>query len=168
MVKKLLDGKEKEKVLLYCTGGIRCEKASSYLKHFGFEDVNQLHGGIINYTHQVEKRNDLNNKFLGKNFVFDDRLSERISNDIISNCHQCGKPCDDHVNCRNLHCNLLFIQCQSCANEHSGCCSPTCLDTISLSDEEQKKLRAGAEKRKMYHSHRKVDLSSAFNKKIRD
>jgi UPF0176 protein len=168
MVKGLLKGKEEEKVLLYCTGGIRCEKASSYLKHFGFKDVNQLHGGIINYSHQIKDRNDLNNKFLGKNFVFDDRLSERVSNDVISNCHQCGKPCDDHVNCKNLHCNLLFIQCDDCINEHSGCCSPSCLDTISLSEEEQKKLRAGAEQRKMYHSHKKVDLSSAFNKKISD
>jgi UPF0176 protein len=163
MVKNLLEGKEEEKVLLYCTGGIRCEKASSYLKHFGFKDVNQLHGGIINYAHQIENNQDLENKFLGKNFVFDDRLSERISDDVISNCHQCGAPCDDHVNCKNLHCNLLFIQCNSCANEHSGCCSPSCLEIISLSEEEQKKLRAGAEKRKMYHSHRKVDLRKSFD-----
>ncbi|MDG2343211.1 MAG: rhodanese-related sulfurtransferase [Flavobacteriales bacterium] len=168
MVKDILKGKEDEKVLLYCTGGIRCEKASSYLKHFGFNDVNQLHGGIINYSHQVQSNVDLNNKFLGKNFVFDDRLSERISDDVISNCHQCGKPCDYHVNCKNLHCNLLFIQCSDCAKKHSGCCSPSCLDIISLPEEEQKKLRAGAEKRKMYHSHKKVDLRDAFNKKRRD
>ncbi len=165
MVKNLLKGKEEEKVLLYCTGGIRCEKASSYLKHFGFKDVSQLHGGIINYSHQVKMNGNLNNKFLGKNFVFDDRLSERISEDVISNCHQCGNSCDDHVNCKNLHCNLLFIQCDDCLQKHAGCCSPSCLEIINLSEEEQKKLRAGAKKRKRYHSHKKVDLSSAFNKK---
>ena len=165
MVKELLKGKEDEKVLLYCTGGIRCEKASSYLKHFGFNDVNQLHGGIINYKHQIQKDKSLDNKFLGKNFVFDDRLSERISDDIISNCHQCGEPCDVHVNCKNVHCNLLFIQCESCQKKHSGCCSPSCIDVISLSEKEQKKLRAGAEKKKMYHSHKKVDLRSAFKNK---
>ena len=143
---------------MYCTGGIRCEKTSSYLKHHGFEDVNQLHGGIIDYTHQVNSDASLENLFIGKNFVFDDRISERISEDIISNCHQCDEPCDQHTNCKNVNCNLLFIQCDDCKEKYKGCCSKECIDVISLSEKEQKKLRSGKEKRKIFHSHRKVDL----------
>ncbi len=158
MVKDILKGKEKEKVLLYCTGGIRCEKTSSYLKHHGFEDVNQLHGGIIDYTHQVNNDDSLENLFVGKNFVFDDRVSERISDDVISNCHQCDKPCDEHTNCRNVHCNLLFIQCKECKEKYKGCCSKECIQVNDLPEAEQKKLRSGKENKKMFHSHKKVDL----------
>ena len=100
-VKNLLQGKEEEKILLYCTGGIRCEKASSFLKHNGFKDVNQLHGGIIDYVRQLDKDRNLENKFSGRNFVFDERRGERISEDIISTCHQCSNLCDIHVNCKN-------------------------------------------------------------------
>tara|TARA_Y100001968_G_C19410940_1_gene746264 strand:- start:894 stop:1943 length:1050 start_codon:yes stop_codon:yes gene_type:complete len=158
MVKDILKGKEKEKVLLYCTGGIRCEKTSSYLKHHGFEDVNQLHGGIIDYTHQVNNDDSLENLFIGKNFVFDDRVSERISDDVISNCHQCDKPCDEHTNCRNVHCNLLFIQCKDCKEKYKGCCSKECIQVNDLPEAEQKRLRSGKENKKMFHSHKKVDL----------
>ena len=122
-VKDMLKGQEDKKVLLYCTGGIRCEKTSAYLKHHGFKDVNQLHGGIIDYARQLDENEGLENKFKGKNFVFDERLSERISMDIISSCHQCGKPSDTHVNCNNVNCNLLFIQCHSCQEKHKQCCS---------------------------------------------
>jgi len=163
MVKDLLKGKEKKKVLLYCTGGIRCEKTSSFLKHHGFEDVNQLHGGIIDYAHQVEQE-DLENLFVGKNFVFDDRISEKVSEDVISNCHQCDEPCDVHTNCKNLQCNLLFIQCDRCKKKYNGCCSPECVQITKLPLEEQKKLRAGKENKKMFHSHKKVDLKKGFKK----
>src|SRR5689334_2177416 len=97
---EMLSGKENHKILLYCTGGIRCEKASAYLKHVGFTDVNQLSGGIIQYAHEVREQN-LEPKFIGKNFVFDDRLGERITDDIISHCHRCGKKSDTHRNCGN-------------------------------------------------------------------
>lgn len=161
-VRELLKGKESKKVLLYCTGGIRCEKTSAYLKHHGFEDVNQLHGGIIDYVRQLNKDQNIENKFRGKNFVFDERLAERISHDIISHCHQCGEPADTHVNCNNVNCNLLFIQCQNCQKEHEGCCSAACQEVYHIPLEEQKKQRQGIEIKKRFHSHQKVDLSKAF------
>ena len=84
---ELLKGREEQKVLLYCTGGIRCEKTSAFLKYKGFKDVNQLHGGIIAYVRQI-KKDGIENKFIGKNFVFDDRLGEEITPDVISDFHQ--------------------------------------------------------------------------------
>lgn len=130
-------------VMMYCTGGIRCEKASAYLKAKGFTKVHQLNGGIIEYARQV-KEQGLKNTFKGKNFVFDERLGERISDDVIANCHQCGEPCDDHTNCKNKGCNLLFIQCAKCAEKTQGCCSDTCQHIYNLSDEEQRALRKKA------------------------
>ena len=138
----LKDHKEDKNLVMYCTGGIRCEKASAYYKHKGFKKVFQLEGGIIEYTRQVNEKG-LENKFLGKNFVFDQRRSERISDDIISKCHQCGKPCDTHVNCANEACHLLFIQCDECSEKMENCCSTECKDIIHLPYEEQKRLRAG-------------------------
>jgi UPF0176 protein len=129
-------------LLMYCTGGIRCEKASAWMKYKGFKNVFQLEGGIINYAKQVKEKN-LENKFIGKNFVFDERLSERITDDVISHCHQCGKPADTHTNCRNHGCHLLFIQCEACASKFDGCCSSQCKDIIHLPEEEQKELRKG-------------------------
>ena len=125
IVTDLLDDKKNKKILLYCTGGIRCEKASAYLKHQGFEDVNQLHGGILEYARQI-KTVGLESKFLGKNFVFDERLGERVNEQIISRCHQCGKACDTHTNCANNGCHILFIQCVECAEKHHGCCTTDC------------------------------------------
>jgi UPF0176 protein len=145
MVTDLLKGKESEKVLLYCTGGIRCEKASAYLRHQGFRDVNQLHGGIIAYAQQIKEKG-LPSKFHGKNFVFDERLGERITDEIISNCHQCGNPCDTHTNCANPDCHLLFIQCQACAEKYQGCCTPACQSIIQLPLEQQIALRKGKTK----------------------
>ena len=127
---------------MYCTGGIRCEKASAYLKSKGLKNVYQLQGGIIEYTRQVREKN-LKNNFLGKNFVFDERRAERVSEDIVSNCHQCGEPCDSHVNCANESCHLLFIQCEKCRKKMNHCCSDQCMSMIELSYEEQKKIRKG-------------------------
>lgn len=141
--KDLKDHKEDKKLVMYCTGGIRCEKASAYYKHKGFKSVFQLEGGIIEYARQVREK-QLENKFLGKNFVFDHRRSERISEDVISSCHQCGKPCDTHVNCANEACHLLFIQCEECASMMDTCCSIKCQETNALPVETQKKLRSGA------------------------
>lgn len=161
-VKDILKGKQREKILLYCTGGIRCEKTSAYLKHHGFEDVNQLYGGIIDYARQLKYNKELVNKFKGKNFVFDNRLAERISNEVISACHQCGSPSDTHVNCKNVNCNLLFIQCKACQEAHQKCCTPECLEATKLTEEEQKKLRQGKENKKRFNSHQKVDLRNSF------
>ncbi len=138
----LTDHKEDKKLVMYCTGGIRCEKASAYYKHKGFKNVFQLEGGIIEYTRQVRDQ-QLENKFLGKNFVFDHRRGERISDDVIANCHQCGKPCDTHVNCANEACHLLFIQCEECAAAMDNCCSNECKEVHALPFEEQKRLRKG-------------------------
>ena len=141
----LKDHKEDRNLVMYCTGGIRCEKASAYYKHKGFKNVFQLEGGIINYFRQVNEKG-LENKFIGKNFVFDERRSERISDDVIACCHQCGKACDTHVNCKNDGCHLLFIQCDECAAQMDGCCSEGCKEIIALPEEEQKRLRRGKDK----------------------
>jgi UPF0176 protein len=130
---------------MYCTGGIRCEKASAFMLHNGFRNVFHLEGGIIHYANQV-KHNDLINKFHGKNFVFDNRLGERITDEVIARCHQCGKPADTHVNCANEACHLLFIQCDDCKTKHDGCCSKECQDIIHLPIEQQKVIRKGIDK----------------------
>ena len=159
MVKDMLQGKEDKKVLLYCTGGIRCEKASAYLKHHGFNDVNQLHGGVIDYVRQLNDDLSIKNKFTGKNFVFDERRGERVSGDIISTCHQCGKPFDTHVNCANVNCNLLFLQCDSCKIKYKNCCSIDCIEVVNLPVNLQKKLRKGSDKKKIFYSHKRVNLN---------
>ena len=144
-VKKLLQNDKDKEVLLYCTGGIRCEKASSYLLHHGFKNVKQLNGGIIQYAHDVKEKN-LNSKFIGSNFVFDQRLEERITDDIISKCHQCRKLCNTHTDCLNQACHILFIQCEKCREEFKGCCSIECKDFAALPINEQRVLRKDPEK----------------------
>ena len=136
---ELEENKDKN-IVMYCTGGIRCEKASAYMKYKGFENVYQLNGGIINYTRQVREQG-LPNRFKGKNFVFDERLEERITDDVIAQCHQCGEAFDHHTNCLNKACNLLFIQCPSCAKKYSGCCSEDCKEVNSWPEEKQKEYR---------------------------
>jgi len=138
----LKDYKETKKLVMYCTGGIRCEKASAYYKHKGFKKVYQLEGGIINYARQVESEK-IENKFIGKNFVFDQRRAEKISDDVIASCHQCGAPADIHVNCANDACHLLFIQCDSCKESMENCCSTNCMEINRMSYEAQKAFRKG-------------------------
>jgi UPF0176 protein len=145
MAVDMMDDKRDKNIIMYCTGGIRCEKASAFMLHKGFKNVFHLEGGIIHYTNQVKEKG-LPNKFHGKNFVFDQRLGERITDEIIAHCHQCGKPADTHVNCVNDACHLLFIQCDECKENMEGCCSKECLDFIHLPEEEQKKLRSGIDK----------------------
>ncbi len=168
-VEKILEEHKGKKVLLYCTGGIRCEKASAYFRHKGYEDVNQLHGGIIDYIRQV-KAEGLENKFKGKNFVFDERLGERISDEIISECHQCGKPCDDHTNCANDDCHLLFIQCKECAEKYNGCCTPECKEIAAMSIEEQRKLRKGKkrDKESVFKSRLRPDLKKIYFEEVKE
>lgn len=139
---KFLKGNEDKNLVMYCTGGIRCEKASAWFKHRGFGNVHQLEGGIIKYANDC-KEAGIPNKFIGKNFVFDERRAERISEDIIAQCHQCGKPADIHVNCANEACHLLFIQCDECKEHMNGCCSDECKTIADLPEEERKALRKG-------------------------
>ena len=140
IVADALKDRREQPIVMYCTGGIRCEKASAYLKHQGFEKVYQLQGGIIKYAHDVKEKG-LKNKFRGKNFVFDERLGERISDEILSHCHQCGQPCDTHTNCRNDACHLLFIQCEACTAQYDGYCSVDCQEFVQLPADEQKLRR---------------------------
>ncbi len=142
MAVEMMQAHKEKNIIMYCTGGIRCEKASAYMLHKGFEHVYHLEGGIINYVNQV-KDAGIENKFIGKNFVFDQRLGERVTEDIIAKCHQCGQPADTHTNCINNACHLLFIQCKSCQEKWEGCCSKECNDFIHLPEEEQKQLRKG-------------------------
>ncbi|WP_193127346.1 rhodanese-related sulfurtransferase [Klebsiella aerogenes] len=133
-----------KKIVMYCTGGIRCEKASAWMKHSGFNKVWHIEGGIIEYARRAREQG-LPVRFIGKNFVFDERMGERISDDVIAHCHQCGAPCDSHTNCLNDGCHLLFIQCPACAEKFAGCCSEACMEEHKLPEEEQRKLRAGRE-----------------------
>jgi UPF0176 protein len=144
MAADMMKDKKDANIIMYCTGGIRCEKASAYMLHHGFKNVFHLEGGVINYANKI-KEAGLESKFKGKNFVFDDRLGEKITEDIIAKCHQCGAPCDTHTNCKNDGCHLLFIQCDSCKSEFENCCSTECQDIIHLPEEEQKALRKGKE-----------------------
>ena len=145
MAAGMLKDKSDKNIIMYCTGGIRCEKASAYLLHKGFENVFHLEGGIINYANEAKEKG-FANKFKGKNFVFDDRLGERISQEVIAKCHQCGSPADEHTNCINSACHLLFIQCTECSKKYEGCCSKECQDFVHLPEEEQKELRKGIDK----------------------
>jgi UPF0176 protein len=158
LVVKDLSDKKDNKVLLYCTGGVRCEKASAYFKHHGFNDVNQLHGGIIEYARHI-KQMGVKSKFIGKNFVFDERLGERIDDQIISKCHQCGAACDTHTNCANDDCHLLFIQCKVCSEHYNGCCTDECKEIIALPKEERVKLRS--------KFHDKYSKSQIYRQRIR-
>ena len=145
MAAEMMKEKKDKNIIMYCTGGIRCEKASAYMMHHGFKNVFHLEGGIINYANQI-KEVGIESQFKGKNFVFDDRLGEKITEDIISKCHQCGAPCDTHTNCKNDGCHLLFIQCPSCAETYAGCCTQACTDIVHLPEEKQIELRKGIDK----------------------
>ena len=164
MAVDMMQDKKDRNIIMYCTGGIRCEKASAYMLHHGFDHVFHLKGGIINYAREA-KAAGLETKFIGKNFVFDDRLGERITEDIIAKCHQCGKPADKHTNCKNDGCHLLFIQCDACAAKYDGCCSADCQTTYNLPIEEQKELRKGIDKGMMVFNKSKKRLRPGLNEK---
>jgi UPF0176 protein len=157
-VEMMQEHKEKN-IIMYCTGGIRCEKASAYMLHQGFRNVFHLEGGIINYVNQA-KTQSLPVKFHGKNFVFDQRLGERVTNEVISHCHQCGQPADTHVNCANDSCHLLFIQCDACAEKYEHCCSEACRDFIHLPKAEQKRLSSGIDRGRNVFNKAKSRLRS--------
>ena len=145
MAADMMKDKKDKNIIMYCTGGIRCEKASAYMLHQGFKNVFHLEGGIIYYANKI-KEAGLESKFKGKNFVFDDRLGESITEDVIAKCHQCGKPADTHTNCKNDACHLLFIQCEECAKAFDGCCTTACQEVYHLPLEQQEALRKGEKK----------------------
>lgn len=121
-----LDEYRDKKVLMYCTGGVRCERATAYLKEKGVaQEVYQIEGGIHRYA---EKYPD--GHFRGKNYVFDRRISVKINDDILGSCSLCDKPCDDYNNCLNALCNKHYITCASCADQFNKCCSNTCKDLL--------------------------------------
>ena len=144
LVEEQLHNDKDKNIIMYCTGGIRCEKASAYFLHKGFEKVYMVNGGIIEYTRQCQEQK-LPNKFIGKNFVFDERMGERISEEIVAKCHQCGAPCDRHTNCANDACHILFIQCEACAKKYESCCSNKCKSFNQLPNEEQNRLKVTME-----------------------
>lgn len=116
----------KTKVMMCCTGGIRCEVYSAIVKQAGFEEVYQLDGGIIQYGLEEGSKH-----WKGKLFVFDDRMAVPLSEDSqpITECSFCHAPCDIYFNCANMDCNDLFIACEKCALEAHGCCSGHCYET---------------------------------------
>ena len=125
-VEGMFSDKKDEEILLYCTGGIRCEKASAWMKHKGFKNVKHIKGGVIDYAHQVKEKG-LPNKFKGKNFVFDERLGEKVGDEIISVCHLCDKnKTDEHRHCKNENCHVLHLSCDDCLEKYKGYCSNFC------------------------------------------
>ncbi len=118
-----------KKILMYCTGGIRCEYYSAYLAEKGFDNVYQLEGGVINYSHEIGK-----GRWKGKLFVFDDRLACKVgeSNECISTCHHCDQASDTYYNCANMDCNELFTCCSSCLERFRGCCNEDCQSSTKL------------------------------------
>ena len=118
-LKELAPHQEK-KIVLYCTGGIRCEKASAYLKEQGFPQVYQIEGGIINYVNQLP-----NTFWEGGLFVFDDRLVSDLGSPITF-CKICEKDCEQYTNCHNLDCDKLFIICEECQTSMNNTCSEAC------------------------------------------
>lgn len=156
-VAEMLKANPAEKVLIYCTGGIRCEKAGAYLRGRGFKNVYQLEGGVINYAHAV-RANKLPSKFKGKNFVFDERLGERITEDIIAECHICDASSDRQLNCANEGCHVLMVQCDACGQRLGNCCSEACKQISLLPEEERRALRKADESLK---------TKTWFSKKIR-
>lgn len=163
MAADMLEEAKDKNIIMYCTGGIRCEKASAFMLHRGFKNVFHLEGGIINYVNEV-KAQGLKNKFKGKNFVFDNRLGERVTEEIIAHCHQCQQPADMHTNCLNEGCHLLFIQCESCKQKYDGCCSTTCKEILALPAEERKLLRKGIDKGNMVFNKSKERLRPLLGK----
>ncbi|MCG8332065.1 MAG: rhodanese-related sulfurtransferase [Chitinophagales bacterium] len=144
IVEEMLEDKKDAPIIMYCTGGIRCEKASAYYLHKGFDKVYMIDGGIIEYARQCREKG-LPIKYKGENFDFDERMGERIGEEVVSQCHQCGAASDTHVNCANDACHILFIQCEACAEKYHHCCSQTCSDFNELPEEQKEALRGQVE-----------------------
>ncbi|WP_133641966.1 oxygen-dependent tRNA uridine(34) hydroxylase TrhO [Sphingobacterium paludis] len=123
---KELEQYKGKKILTYCTGGIKCEKASALLLQEGFDDVYQLHGGIIKYGKEAGGKD-----FDGKCYVFDNRVTvdvNAVNPTVVSTCRNCGTVTPKMINCANPDCNEHFTQCDACGWELEGCCSTTCME----------------------------------------
>ncbi|CAL4042905.1 tRNA uridine(34) hydroxylase [Buchnera aphidicola (Phyllaphis fagi)] len=123
---EILKNYKNNKIVLYCTGGIRCEKATAWIKYHNFKKVYHVEGGIINYIDKA-RRKLLPIQFQGKLFVFDYRMMEKISNKILSLCKICKNICDNYINCSYDLCHCLFIQCKYCYIKYGGYCSENCM-----------------------------------------
>ena len=117
---KKIDNLRSKKIIAYCTGGIRCEKATAYMKDKGFKNVYQLEGGIINYINQFP-----NAYWEGGLFVFNDQLVEEVG-EPVTTCQFCDEKEEQYANCHNLDCDKLFIACNSCLEEMKNTCSEEC------------------------------------------
>jgi len=146
---------------MYCTGGIRCEKVAAYIiQNLGYTNVYRLEGGINNYLEEFKDES----LFIGKNFVFDNRLIKSIASDnALSFCISCDTPTDNYVNCINPICNKLFIQCSSCS-ESSSTCSDECNEFMKLPQDKREKIIK--EENKIIRQNRTLKDKSIFGKKL--
>ncbi len=128
------DNREKfegKRILTYCTGGIRCEKFSGHLVREGFDDVSQLHGGIVTYGKDPEVKGE---DYEGQCYVFDERIAVPVNSvnpSIIAHCIHCNEPCERYINCKSKHeCNAQHFSCEPCAEKFSNCCSTECQEVF--------------------------------------
>ncbi|KAF9437203.1 hypothetical protein BGZ76_001605 [Entomortierella beljakovae] len=149
---EICKGKEDQDIYMYCTGGIRCTRSGALLKSQGFKSVKMLQGGVTAYGNYIKelkasaqeseiKTENIESIYKGKNFTFDKRLGEPITEDVLAECHICGQPCDHYCNCTNTACNLLMISCPSCLEKHEGTCgSGSCVELVKELNEKQKEI----------------------------
>lgn len=125
--------KDKE-VLMHCTGGVRCERATALLVQKGVaKKVYQVKGGIHRYIEQYP-----DGHFRGKNYVFDKRITVKVNDDVLGSCYLCKKPCDDYFNCLNALCNKHFICCEPCLQEFNKTCSSKCKTAIEQNADQKR------------------------------
>ncbi|KAF9545451.1 hypothetical protein EC957_010981 [Mortierella hygrophila] len=145
-------GKEDQEIYMYCTGGIRCTRSGALLKSSGFKSVKMLRGGVTAYGRYIQDQREqqiaegrgeeeVKSIYKGKNFTFDKRLGEPITDEVLATCHICGTACDTYSNCSNMACNLLMISCPACQQKHQGTCgSGSCVEMVQELNEKQKKI----------------------------
>lgn len=130
---EVFEGKD---VLMYCTGGIRCERATALLQQKGIaRNVYQLKGGIHRYTEQYP-----DGYFRGKNYVFDGRIGVRVTDDVLTHCDLCGTSCDIYTNCINAPCNKHMIACDSCRHQYANTCSDACYNAVMQNTDQQRSV----------------------------
>ncbi|KAJ2078432.1 hypothetical protein H4R24_004481 [Coemansia sp. RSA 988] len=150
-------------IYMYCTGGIRCSIAGAILKSEGHSNVKTLQGGVIAYGKYVRENRDNSQSsiYRGKNFTFDKRLGEVVTSEVLTKCDQCGGECDTFTNCANNSCNLLFVQCSTCAEKHHRTCgNELCVERAQMSHEERVKDRMGS----IWNYHLRVRPNKVFDK----